>query len=313
MRALVVASLDGPGGVVLRNVPRPAPAPGEVTIRVHAAGVGRPASGRVPPAPQFVLGAAVAGTVLAAPSGSGHAPGDRVLAFCPTGGAGEVAVARADRTVALPARWTFEQGAASLVPYLSAYFAVVERGRLAAGESVLVRGVGGGCSAALRVARAFGAARLVGAGAPSGSPSVDAGVEWVPVDGFRDAVRPAGAVDLVVDCTGGDGFVDALRCLAVEGRAVLAGGSPGEVRVNRLLLNNIEVVGAAWEDWVCGGDGRLAGEWSAIAGEFTRGALMPIAGRVLPLDDETPAALALGWPGPDAVIRIGTETNPPVG
>ncbi|WP_238005499.1 zinc-binding dehydrogenase [Dactylosporangium sp. AC04546] len=309
MRALVVTSLDGPGALALRDVPRPVPAPGEVTIRVHAAGVGRAPSGWVPSAPPFVLGAAVAGTVLAAPPGSGRAPGDRVLAFCPTGGAGEVAVARAAHTVELPARLTFEQGAASLVPYLSAYFAVVERGRLAAGESVLVRGAGGFCSAALRVARASGAGRIVGAGEPSG----DAGVERVPIDGFRDAVRSVGAVDLVVDSTGGDGFVDALRCLAVEGRAVLAGGSPGEIRVNRLLLNNIEVVGAAWEDWVCGGDGRLAGEWSAIGGELARGSLAPIAGRVLPLDDGTPAALDLGRPGPDAVIRIDAETNPPVG
>ncbi|MER7274731.1 NADPH:quinone oxidoreductase family protein [Dactylosporangium sp. NPDC000244] len=302
MRALVVASLDGPGAVALRDVPRPVPVPGEVSIRVHAAGVGRVACGPVPPAPPFVLGAAVAGTVLAAPPGSGRAPGDRVLAFCSTGGAAEVAVARADHTVALPARWTFEQGAASLVPYLSAYFAVVERGRLAAGESLLVRGVGGFCSAALRVARAVGAGRLVGAGEPSG----DAGVEWVPVDGFRDAVRSAGPVDLVVDAAGGEGFVDALRCLAAEGRAVLAGGSPAEVRVNRLLLNNIEVVGAAWEDWVRGDDGRLAGAWSAIAGELARGALAPIAGRVLPFGDETPAALDRGRPEPDAVIRIRT-------
>lgn len=133
-----------------------------------------------------------------------------------------------------------------------ARFALVERGRLAVGESVLVRGADSALGlAVVRTARAAGAARVLGVAAVSHAGAVLAAgaTEHLAPEGFRDQVRAAGRVELVVDLVGGEGFVDALRCLAVEGRAVVvpdALGAPAEFRVNRLLLNNIEVVTAAW-------------------------------------------------------------------
>ncbi|MFC0530003.1 zinc-binding dehydrogenase [Phytohabitans kaempferiae] len=306
MRAAVVEELRGPGAVRVRDLPEPSAGPGEVTIRVHAAGVSHLALGQTRgegPArrePPFVPGAEVAGTVLAAPPGSELAPGDRVVALGLGGGFAGVAVARAAHTFALPDGLTFEQGAAVLVDYLTAYHAVVRRGGLAPGEAVLVRGAESGVGlATAQVAKAFGAGRVVAAvpGEPEGKVALGAGADAVvPAEGFRDAVRAVGPVDLVVDPVGGDAFVDALRCLAVEGRAVAvaaAGGTRAEFRVNRLLLNNIDVVAADWTSWALAAPDRIAGVWSEVAPHLASGALAPVVDAVRDLDGTASALAAL--------------------
>lgn len=268
---------------------------GEVTIRVRAAGLSHltlSGAGREPP---LAPGGEVAGTVLAAPKGSGFAAGDRVLALCRRGGLAEVAVARADDTFALPAELTFECGAALLVDYLTAHHAVVERGGLATGESVLVRGAERGPGIAMvQVARAFGAGRVV---------AVESGAR------FRAAVRADGPIDLAVDLAGGDGFVDVLRCLGAEGRAVAVAGvgaEPAGFRVNRLLLNNIDVVAADWAGWALAGAGRLTNAWAEIAPHLARGALAPVVDSVHTLDGlaHALATLAGGSARGKLVVRI---------
>jgi NADPH2:quinone reductase len=266
---------------------------GEVTIRVRAAGLSHLTLSRGRTEPPLVPGAEVAGTVLAAPRDSGFAAGDRVLALCRRGGLAEVAVADTEDTFALPAALSFERGAAVLVDYLTAHFAVVERGGLAVGESVLVRGAERGTGiATVQVARAFGAGRVA---------AVDGGED------FRAAVRAGGPIDLAVDLVGGDGFVDVLRCLGPEGRAVAvpaAGADPAGFRVNRLLLNNLDVVAADWAGWAMGGSGRLANAWAELAPHLTRGALDPVVERVHGLDRLPHAAFAEGTARGKLVVRL---------
>jgi NADPH:quinone reductase len=269
MRAIQIAELSGPDGA-LRHVelPEPAPShplspPGEeaVVIDVHAAGVSFPEVLQTrgeyqfrPPLP-FVPGSEVGGVVRSAPAGNGLAPGDRVAAFTALGAFAETAVAPAFFTFKLPDAFDFAQGAALVLNYHTAYFALRTRGRLADGETVLVHGAAGGVgTAALQVARGLGA-RTIAVVSTEAKARIaqEAGADHVVrADGpWKDEVKElsGGGVDLVIDPVGGDRFTDSLRALRETGRVVVVGftgGSIPEVRVNRLLLNNIEVIGAGW-------------------------------------------------------------------
>lgn len=206
----------------------------------------------------FVPGAEVAGEVIQAPADSGLASGQRVAAFTALGGMAERAVAPAYMTFTLSDALDFGQGAALILNYHTAYFALRLRGRLGAGEEVLVHGAAGGVgTAALQVARGLGARTIaVVSTADKERVARTAGAdEVVRADGpWREQVAEltGGGVDVVLDPVGGDRFLDSLRSLREGGRLVVVGftgGSIPEVRVNRLLLRNTEVIGAGWGAW----------------------------------------------------------------
>jgi NADPH:quinone reductase len=269
MRAIEIAELSGPDSA-LRHVelPEPEPShplspPGEdaVIIDVHVAGVSFPGVLQTrgeyqfrPPLP-FVPGSEVGGVVRSTPAGNGLAPGDRVAAFTALGAFAETAVAPAFFTFKLPDAFDFAQGAALVLNYHTAYFALRTRGRLADGETVLVHGAAGGVgTAALQVARGLGA-RTIAVVSTEAKARIaqEAGADHVVrADGpWKDEARElsGGGVDLVIDPVGGDRFTDSLRALRETGRVVVVGftgGSIPEVRVNRLLLGNTEVIGAGW-------------------------------------------------------------------
>jgi NADPH:quinone reductase len=267
MRAIQIAELTGPDSALhYVELPEPEPShplspPGEqaVVVEVHAAGVSFPEVLQTrgeyqfrPPLP-FVPGSEVGGVVRSAPAGSGLATGDRVAAFTALGAFAETAVAPAFFTFKLPESLDFSQGASLVLNYHTAYFALRTRGRLAEGETVLVHGAAGGVgTAALQVARGLGA-RTIAVVSTEAKERVarEAGAdEVVRSDGpWKDEVKALGGVDLVLDPVGGDRFTDSLRSLREGGRVVVVGftgGSIPEVRVNRLLLNNTEVIGAGW-------------------------------------------------------------------
>jgi NADPH2:quinone reductase len=306
MKAVQITSLDGPNALEIVDVAAPSPGQRDILISVRAAGVSFPellqTRGQYqdkPPLP-YVPGAEVAGEVVTAPEGSGFAPGDRVAAFTIRGGFAEQAVADVSLTFHLPANLTFEQGAALGLNYLTAYFGLVERGRLAAGESVLVHGAAGGVgTAAIQIAKAFGAGRVVGvvSNAAKGAIALAAGAdEFFLVDGFRAAVADSGKVDIVVDPVGGDRFTDSLRCLRDDGRLLVIGFTAGEiptVQVNRLLLNNVSVVGVGWGAYITTRPGYAAQQWSAILPHLESGALRPVIGSVHSLEDAASALIEL--------------------
>ena len=263
MRALQVTSLDGPDAVVVADVPEPEAGDG-VLIEVRAAGVSFPdvlqARGQYQSAaePPYVPGVEAAGVVRAAPEGSRLRPGDRVAAMTQGGGWAEVAVAAEDDYVRrCPTRSTSPRAPASSSTTTRRWFALVMRGRLREGETVLVHGAAGGLgTATLQVARGLGA-RTIAVVSSDEKERVarDAGARRGAALRRRLARRgrvelTGGGVDLVVDPVGGDRFTDSLRSLRPTAGACscvgFTGGAIPEVKVNRLLLRNIEVVGAGF-------------------------------------------------------------------
>jgi NADPH2:quinone reductase len=271
MRAVQITELSGPESALeLSELPEPGAEhfmTGEegVVVDVRAAGVAFPELLQTrglyqlkPPLP-FVPGSEVAGVVRSAPAGASVGEGDRVAAFCMLGGFAEVAVAPDFMTFALPDALDFAQGAGLILNYHTAYFALKLRGRLAEGETVLVHGAAGGVgTATIQVAKGLGA-RVIGVVSSDEKERVarEAGADEVlRSDGaWKDEAKELGGADVVIDPVGGDRFTDSLRSLREGGRAVVVGFTAGEipeVRVNRLLLNNIEVVGAGWGAYAMG-------------------------------------------------------------
>jgi NADPH2:quinone reductase len=212
------------------------------------------------------------------------------------GGFAEMAVAQADMTFALPEQVSFIQGASLPLNYLTAYFALIERAGMKRGESVLVHGAAGGLgSAAIQVAKAFGAHRVIAVTSTDekGVAAVDAGADmYVLADGFCPAVKELGGVDLIFDPVGGDRFTDSLRTLRDDGRLLVIGFAAGTiptVQVNRLLLNNITVVGAGWATYLAKRPGHMQTEWEAIAPHVRSGALRPIISGTYALKDAAAA------------------------
>ncbi len=270
-----------------------------VLIDVRAAGVSFPellqsrGEYQIKPPLPFVPGSEVGGIVRSAPDGASVAPGDRVAAFCALGAFAEVAVAPEHLCFPLAPKLDFAQGAALVLNYHTAYFALKLRGRIGEGETVLVHGAAGGVgTAALQVAKGLGA-RTIAVVSTDAKERVarEAGAdEVVRSDGpWKDEARElsGGGVDIVLDPVGGDRFTDSLRALREGGRAVVVGftaGSIPEVRVNRLLLANLDVVGAGWGAYVLPKP-EVAGELAeAIDRLIEQGFVRPIVGARLPLE-----------------------------
>jgi NADPH2:quinone reductase len=202
----------------------------------------------------------------------------------------------------LPDAVTFEQGAALPMNYLTCHFALRERGRLREGETVLVHGAAGGIgTAAVQLAAAWGA-RVIAVVSSQDKAEVAraAGAhEVVLADGFRDAVAGLTSrrgVDLVVDPVGGDRFTDSLRSLREGGRLVVVGftgGSIPEVRVNRLLLKNTEVIGAGWGAYVMPKPGVNREIGTALDQLIRAGAVRPLVGERFPLERAADALRSL--------------------
>ena len=292
MKAVQISELTGPDALTVVDVGEPAPShmltPGEgVLIDVMGAGVSFPdvlqtrGLYQLKPDPPFVPGSEVAGTVISAPAASGLSEGERVMAFTVLGGMAERAVAPAYLTFGLADSLSFEQGASVILNYHTVYFALKLRGRLQAGESVLVHGAAGGVgTAALQVAKALGD-HVVRSDGPWREQATE---------------LSGGGVDVVLDPVGGDRFTDSLRSLKEGGRALVVGftgGSIPEVKVNRLLLRNIEVIGAGWGAYVMGKPQRNAAIGEAIAQMIDAGQIKPIVGACFALDQAADAFRAI--------------------
>ena len=251
MKAVHLVEATGPGGLSLVDVDEPVD-PALVVIDLHTAGVSFPDLLQTAGSYQTVrelpcaLGVEGAGTVRSAPPGSGFTPGRRVAVLTAGEGAWQQTVAVAPSNVfALPDAVSLSAGSGFLLNYLTAHFALDERARYRAGETVLIHGAAGGLgTAALHVASALG-------------------LETV-------------AVDIILDPVGGDRFTDSLRSLAPNGRLVVLGFTGGDiptVKVNRLLLKNISVTGAGWGEYLKTDPKYLARQWQELYPLLESGAL----------------------------------------
>jgi len=294
MRAIQVTTLDGPKAVQLVDVPEPDPGTG-VLVDVHIAGVNFPdvlmSRGEYqmkPPLP-FVPGSEVAGTRVD--------NGQRVAGFSVLGGYAERAVCDPKTLFPLPDNVSFEAGAALLMNYLTVDFALVRRADLQPGQTVLVHGAAGGIGVAtIQLAKVLGAEVIaVVSTEAKGEIARRAGADEVLLaEGFLDAAK--GRVDVVMDPVGGDRFTDSLRSLRPEGKLLVVGftgGSIPEVKVNRLLLNNISVVGVGWGAWWMTRPDYLQEQWDRLLPHLEDGSLQPLVGNTYPLADAAEALLEL--------------------
>jgi NADPH2:quinone reductase len=305
MKAVQIVDLTGPDSALrVVDVPEPEAShmmtPGSgVIVDVHAAGVSFPevlqtrGAYQFKPELPFVPGSEVGGVVRSVTGEAEVAPGDRVAAFCMLGAFAEVAVAPEFFCYRLPDSLSFAQGAALVLNYHTAYFSLVTRGRLREGETVLIHGAAGGVgTACIQVARGLGARTIA-------VVSSDAKAEVARAAGADDVVRSDGAwkdetkalsgggVNVVVDPVGGDRFTDSLRSLAEGGRVVVVGftgGSIPEVRVNRLLLNNVEVIGAGWGAYVMAKPQVTREIGAEIMRLIDEGFVAPVVGQRFPLE-----------------------------
>src|SRR6195952_47309 len=309
MRAIQIPRLDGPEAAELVDIDEPSAGDG-VLIDVHAAGVAfpdaLPTRGLDPHKPElpYVPGAEIAGIVRSAPAGAHVTAGDRVAALTMLSGAmAEVVALPADRVFKLPAAVSFEAGAGLLFNDLTVHCALRTRGRLVAGESVRVHGAAGGIgTSTLRLASAWGASRTIAvvSTADKGDVARAAGAtDVVLADGFKDAGKEltgGRGVDVVVDPVGGDRFTDSLRSLAPGGRLLVIGFTGGEiptVKVNRLLLNNIDVVGVGWGAWTATHPGALDEQWAELEPLLASGKVSAPEPQVFPFERAAAAIASL--------------------
>jgi NADPH2:quinone reductase len=294
-----IVELAGPEGALrLVDVPEPKASheltPGSgVLIDVKAALVSFPellqtrgAYQEQPPLP-FVPGGEIAGVVTAVSGDAEVAPGDRVAALCLSGGFAEVAVAPEYFCFHLAPELSFAEGAGLVRNYHTAHFSLVTRGRLRADEWVLVHGAAGGVgTAALQIAHGYGAHPVaVVSSDEKEQVARQAGAEHVlRVDQpWKDQALElsSGGIDLVLDPVGGDRVTDSLRSLRAGGRLVVvgfAGGSVPQIKVNRLLLGNTEVIGAGWGLGPLATRETIRATGRAIADLIATGAIRPIVG-----------------------------------
>ena len=298
MRAAQVLDTTGPSDVAVRDVPEPTPGPDDVLVEVHRVGISFPdllltkGEYQLKPDVPFTLGVDFAGTVV---SGGPFEPGQRVAGVNGYGGAAELVANPAMFTFALPDHVSFDEGAALPMNYLTAQFALAERGGLRAGETVLVHGAAGGVgTASLQVAKGYGARTIAVVSTEEKAEGARAaGADAaVLLDGFKDAVlqlTDGVGADVVVDVVGGSAFTDSLRCLATQGRLLVVGFAAGqgipEVRVNRLLLNNVDVRGVGWGAYAMTRPGYMQQQWAELLPMMESGVVKPPIGATYDLDD----------------------------
>ena len=306
MRAAVVEQLEGPSAI--RVIEWPEPTGEGVRIEVAAAGVTFPDAlltrGRyqLRPEPPFVPGSEVSGVVIDAPDGSGLAAGQRVAAFPGLGGFAETVLVPPHLVFPLPDKVDTEVAAGLPMNLLTVHFALLDRGRLSDGERVLVHGAAGGIGvAAIQLAVARDAEVFAVTSTPEKAEVARAaGAQHVvEADGFRDAVQEltgGEGVDIVLDPVGGDRVTDSLRCLRRRGRLLVVGFTAGQiptVKVNRLLLNNLDVVGVGWGAHWLAEPGYPAQQWAELLPDLRAGRLLPPIGARFPLEEAAEAVASL--------------------
>jgi NADPH:quinone reductase-like Zn-dependent oxidoreductase len=319
MKALLSLEPGGPETLQLTELPDPVPGPGELLVRVRAAAVNYPDVLIIedkyqfkPPRP-FAPGGEIAGEIDAVGEGvEGWNPGDRLIAVPGWGGMAEKIVIPAKSAIPLPDSRSFIDGAALLLTYATSIHALYDRGKLQAGQTLLVLGAAGGVGlAAVELGKARGA-RVVAAvsSEEKASAARDAGADEAIVypkdpfdkDGqkalaqlFKDAVGPEGA-HVIYDPVGGDYTEPALRSIAWEGRYLVVGFPAGipKLPLNLTLLKSCDVCGVFWGAFAAGDHRANAAHVAELFRLWDEGRINPHVSATYPLEcgGEAIAAMA---------------------
>ena len=318
MKALLSHEPGGPETLRLEDIPEPTPGEGELLVRVRACSMNFPDvliiedKYQLRPQRPFAPGGEIAGEVLSAGEGvTGWKPGDRLIAATGFGGLVEQLVLPASRAIPLPAERSFEEGSALLMTYATAIHALVDRGKLQAGQTLLVLGAAGGVGiAAVEIGKALGArviaavsseekaevARQAGADASLVYPAEPFGNDGLKSLSqlFKGAVGPAGA-DVILDPVGGDYTEAALRSIAWEGRFLVVGFPAGIPRLplNLTLLKSCDVCGVFWGAFAARDPKANAAHVDQLFRWWGEGKISPKISATYPLERAAEAIVAL--------------------
>ena len=261
MKAMVCEAFGGPEVLALREVPDPPPpGPGEIAVRIRARGVQYvdvlmlAGKYQFRPEPPFIPGGEAAGeVVVVGPGVTAFQLGDKVMSRHTLGACAELGNARAELCDKVPDGMSLEAAGVFRGAYATAYHALLQRGRMQAGEWVLVHGAAGGIGiAAIQVAKAFGAKVIATASteekrAACLEEGADHAIDYA--GGFLDQVKVltgGHGADIAYDPIGAKVTDESLRCLAWCGRLLILGflgGGPTNIRSNYLLIKGIDAIG----------------------------------------------------------------------
>jgi NADPH:quinone reductase len=305
MRAIIVREFGDLSTLELGDMPEPTIGPDQVLLSVRATAANfvdlLVIGGQYQFLPKlpFVPGKGPAGVVVAV--GAKVATlrvGDRVLAMAEQGGFGAAVAVAENQCYRLPPSMSFIDAAAISLVYDTSWFALRDRARIQPGETALVLGASGGVGyAAVQLAKAMGAKVLGGIATPSKADAVRAAgadviIDLAP-DNLRESLRAqvfaateGRGADIVIDPLGGDIFDAALRAVAWCGRVVVVGFAAGRIptlKVNYLMLKNIEVSGLQVSDYRKRRPEQVAACFREVFGLYERGAVRPAMATTLPL------------------------------
>ncbi|WP_103763960.1 NADPH:quinone oxidoreductase family protein [Roseovarius confluentis] len=297
MRAFRIDSHDTTAS--LQEIAAPAPAPGEIGVRIKACGLNfadllmLKGDYQDTPEPPFTLGMEVAGTVETLGEGVARpAVGSRVAVFGGHGGLAEFGCFPADRSVVLPDEMSFTDAAAFQIAYGTSHVALDHKARLQPGETLLVLGAAGGVGlTAVEIGKLMGATVIACArGADKLDVARKAGADHLidaENDDIREACRALGGVDVVYDPVGGDQFKAAMRACRPEARILTIGFASGDVPkipANHLLVKNISVLGLYWGGYLGFKPKVVTDSLERLIGWYTDGKLKPHVSHVLNLE-----------------------------
>lgn len=308
MKALLSRAPGGPETLELTEIDDPVPASGQLLVRVKACAINYPDvliiedKYQFRPERPFAPGGEIAGVVEALGEGvDGWAVGDRVVAMLGHGGLAEKVLVDAKMALPLPPERSFEEGSALILTYATSIHALLDRGRLKQGQTLLVLGAAGGVGlAAVELGKAYGA-RVVAAvsSEEKAEAARQAGADAVlvyprgPFDkdqskalaaAFKDAVGPNGA-DVIYDPVGGDYAEPALRAIAWEGRYLVVGFPAGIPRLplNLTLLKSCDVCGVFWGAFAARDPKANAAHIQTLFRLWGEGRIAPRVSRTWPL------------------------------
>jgi NADPH2:quinone reductase len=261
MKAVVCEAFGGPEVLALREIPDPPPpGAGEVQVRIGARGAQYvdvlmlAGKYQFRPDPPFIPGSEAAGDVVAVgPDVTRFSIGDRVMSRHRLGAFAELGNAGVENCDLIPGGMSLEEAAVFRGAYSTAYHALLQRGRLTAGDRVLIHGAAGGIGIpAIQLAKLFGAEVIATASTEEKravclAEGADHAIDYQT--GFRDKVMEltgGRGVDIIYDPVNGPAFEESLRCLAWGGRILILGflgGAPALARTNYLLIKGIEAIG----------------------------------------------------------------------
>lgn len=307
MRAIVCKSLGPPDDLVLDELPDPTPKADEVCIRVHACGVNFPdtliVEGRyqLRAEPPFTPGSEVAGEVLSVGEKVRHVRvGDRVTALVQVGGFAEQVCAAGDAVMPIPREMEYPAASAFPLVYGTTIHALKQRAALAAGETLLVLGAGGGVGlAAVQIGKLMGA-RVIAAASSQEKLSLarhygaDETVNYSH-EPLKDAVKKltkGQGADVIYDPVGGELAQHCLSAINWRGRYLIIGFAAGdipEIAANRLLLKGASAVGVFWGSFVVREPKVNFENFEQLFAWFSEDKLRPHISRTYPLADAATA------------------------